>query len=127
MPPLLPRSAAEVQIPFAAANAIDQLSGTILNNVTVNGLSGLTAAEIPTGITASNYLLAGGTPSRRRPKPETAPEPPPSPRRHRIPNPAARTPRPGAPARGARRAPPGARPDHRPEPKGPIGRVNLSR
>ena len=46
---------------IAAANAIDQLSGTTLNNVTVNGVSGLTAADIPTDITAANYLpLTGG-------------------------------------------------------------------
>src|SRR5580700_6094725 len=47
---------------IAIANAIDQLSGTTLNNVTVNGISGLSAADIPTDITASNYLpLSGGT------------------------------------------------------------------
>jgi hypothetical protein len=47
---------------IALATDIDQLSGTTLNNVTVNGISGLTAADIPTDITASNYLpLSGGT------------------------------------------------------------------
>ena len=47
---------------IAAANAIDQLSGTSLNNVTVNGISGLTASDIPSDIVAANYLpLAGGT------------------------------------------------------------------
>jgi hypothetical protein len=47
---------------IAMSNAIDQLSGTMLNNVTVNGVSGLTAAEIPTDIVAANYLpLSGGT------------------------------------------------------------------
>jgi hypothetical protein len=44
------------------SSAIDQLNGTTLNNVTVNGVSGLTAAEIPSDIVAANYLpLAGGT------------------------------------------------------------------
>jgi hypothetical protein len=43
--------------PFAANSAIDYLS-----NVTVNGISGLTASEIPTDVVAANYLpLAGGT------------------------------------------------------------------
>jgi hypothetical protein len=47
---------------IALTNDIDQLSGTTLNNVTVNGVSGLTAADIPTNITAASYLpLAGGT------------------------------------------------------------------
>jgi hypothetical protein len=47
---------------IAAANAIDNLSGTTLNNVTVNGVSGLTASEIPSDIVAANYLpLSGGT------------------------------------------------------------------
>ena len=46
---------------IAATNDIDQLNGTTLNNVTVNGVSGLTAAEIPTDIVAANYLpLSGG-------------------------------------------------------------------
>jgi hypothetical protein len=44
------------------APPINQLSGTKLSNITVNGISGLTAADIPTNITASNYLpLSGGT------------------------------------------------------------------
>jgi Chaperone of endosialidase/Domain of unknown function (DUF5011) len=47
---------------IALTNDIDQLSGTTLNNVTVNGISGLTAADIPTDITATNYFpLSGGT------------------------------------------------------------------
>jgi hypothetical protein len=47
---------------IAVSNALDQLNGTTLNNVTINGLSGLTATEIPTNIVAANYLpLAGGT------------------------------------------------------------------
>jgi hypothetical protein len=47
---------------IAVSNAIDQLNGTTLTNVTVNGVSGLTAAEIPTDIVAANYLpLTGGT------------------------------------------------------------------
>jgi hypothetical protein len=47
---------------IAMSNDIDQLTGTTLNNVTVNGISGLTAAEIPANIVAANYLpLAGGT------------------------------------------------------------------
>jgi hypothetical protein len=41
---------------------IDHLSGTDLDNITVDGVSGLTDADIPDGITASNYLpLTGGT------------------------------------------------------------------
>jgi hypothetical protein len=47
---------------IALTNDIDQLNGTTLNNVTVNGVSGLTTADIPTNITAASYLpLAGGT------------------------------------------------------------------
>jgi hypothetical protein len=47
---------------IALSNKIDQLNGTTLNNVVVNGISGITAAEIPTSIVAANYLpLAGGT------------------------------------------------------------------
>ena len=47
---------------FALSQKIDQLSGTSLSNITVNGVSGLTDADIPDGITASNYLpLSGGT------------------------------------------------------------------
>jgi hypothetical protein len=46
---------------IALSHRIDQLSGTELSNITVSGVSGLTAADIPTDITASNYLpLAGG-------------------------------------------------------------------
>lgn len=47
---------------FAQGQKIDQLSGTSLSNITVNGVSGLTDADIPDAITASNYLpLSGGT------------------------------------------------------------------
>jgi Chaperone of endosialidase/Domain of unknown function (DUF5011) len=47
---------------IAATNKIDQLNGTTLNNVTVNGISGITASDIPTNIVAVNYLpLVGGT------------------------------------------------------------------
>jgi endosialidase-like protein len=41
---------------------VENLSGTKLSNITVAGVSGLTDADIPDGITASNYLpLLGGT------------------------------------------------------------------
>jgi len=47
---------------FASSQNIDQLTNVTLNNATVNGVSGLTASDIPTNITASNYLpLSGGT------------------------------------------------------------------
>jgi Pectate lyase superfamily protein len=43
---------------FAQSQRIDNLSGTSLSNITVNGVSGLTAADIP----ALSYLpLSGGT------------------------------------------------------------------
>jgi hypothetical protein len=45
---------------IAMSNDIDQLTGTTLNNVSVNGISGLTAAEIPTDIVAANYLPLAG-------------------------------------------------------------------
>ncbi|MEK7995486.1 MAG: hypothetical protein AAB403_16925, partial [Planctomycetota bacterium] len=46
---------------LAVSQRIDQLSGTRLSNITVSGVSGLTAADIPTDITARNYLpLSGG-------------------------------------------------------------------
>lgn len=46
----------------ALTNRIDHLSGTSLSDITVDGVSGLTDADIPDGITASNYLpLTGGT------------------------------------------------------------------
>jgi hypothetical protein len=57
---------ANAGISQAAVNAaisqrIDQLNNVTITNTTVHGVSGLTAADIPTGITASNYLpLAGG-------------------------------------------------------------------
>ena len=41
-------------IPYAGGFAIDQLNGTKLTNITVNGVSGLTAADIP----ALNYFPA---------------------------------------------------------------------
>jgi hypothetical protein len=45
-----------------AAQRIDNLSGTELFNITVDGVSGLTDADIPDAITASNYLpLSGGS------------------------------------------------------------------
>lgn len=47
---------------FAQSQKIDNLSGTSLSNVTVSGVSGLTDADIPDTLTASNYLpLTGGT------------------------------------------------------------------
>jgi hypothetical protein len=47
---------------IALTNRIDQLSGVSITDATVNGRSGLTDADIPDGITASNYLpLIGGT------------------------------------------------------------------
>ena len=47
---------------IALSNKIDNLFGTKLSSITVSGVSGLTDADIPDGITASNYLaLTGGT------------------------------------------------------------------
>ena len=47
---------------IALSNRIDQLTNTTITNATVHGLSGLTAADIPTDITAAYYLpLVGGT------------------------------------------------------------------
>jgi hypothetical protein len=47
---------------IALTQIIDKLDGVTITNSTVNGLAGLTDADIPDGITASNYLpLAGGT------------------------------------------------------------------
>ena len=47
---------------ISLTNKIDSLSGTRLSNITVSGVTGLTDADIPDGITASNYLLlTGGT------------------------------------------------------------------
>jgi len=44
---------------FAPSQRIDQLSGTTLTNVTVNGITGITAANVPA---LQNYLfLTGGT------------------------------------------------------------------
>ena len=45
---------------FAPSQRIDQLSGTSLSDITVNGVSGLTDADIPDTVTASNYLLLSG-------------------------------------------------------------------
>ena len=45
---------------WAASQRIDQLSGTSLSNVTVNGVSGLTDADVPDNITVSDYLPLGG-------------------------------------------------------------------
>jgi hypothetical protein len=49
--------------PYAANSAIDQLNGTALNNVTVNGVTGLTAANIPSLSSLSGLLgvTQGGT------------------------------------------------------------------
>ncbi|MDZ4226108.1 MAG: hypothetical protein U1C66_01300, partial [Patescibacteria group bacterium] len=47
---------------IALTQIIDKLSGVTISNSTVNGISGLTDADIPNDITASNYLaLAGGS------------------------------------------------------------------
>ena len=47
---------------ISLTNKIDSLSGTRLSNITVSGVTGLTDADIPDTITASNYLLlSGGT------------------------------------------------------------------
>lgn len=47
---------------IALTNKIDNLSGVTISNATVSGVSGLTNADIPDDITASNYLpLAGAT------------------------------------------------------------------
>lgn len=47
---------------IAGTNKIDKLSGVDLTSITVNGVSGLTDADIPDGLTASNYFpLTGGT------------------------------------------------------------------
>jgi len=44
------------------SSKVDSLSGTSLSNITVSGVTGLTDADIPDGVTASNYLpLTGGT------------------------------------------------------------------
>ena len=46
---------------ISLSQRIDQLSNVTISNATVHGVSGLTAADIPTDIVASNYLpLAGG-------------------------------------------------------------------
>lgn len=45
---------------IAASNKIDQLNGTTLSNVTVSGVSGLTAADIP-DLSGKYLSLGGGT------------------------------------------------------------------
>jgi Chaperone of endosialidase len=46
---------------FAQSQKIDNLGNVTITNATVNGVTGLTDADIPDGITASNYLaLTGG-------------------------------------------------------------------
>jgi len=46
---------------FSSSQNIGQLSGITITNATVHGVSGLTAADIPRDIVASNYLpLSGG-------------------------------------------------------------------
>lgn len=48
--------------PYAGSGRIDSLGNVAITNATVNGLSGLSDADIPDNITASAYLpLAGGT------------------------------------------------------------------
>jgi hypothetical protein len=47
---------------FAQSQRIDRLSGTILSGISVDGVSGLTDADLPDDLTASNYLpLTGGS------------------------------------------------------------------
>jgi hypothetical protein len=47
---------------FAHSQKIDQLANVTISNATVSGVSGLTDADIPDSITASNYLpLSGGS------------------------------------------------------------------
>ncbi|MBI2506991.1 MAG: helix-turn-helix domain-containing protein, partial [Candidatus Niyogibacteria bacterium] len=47
---------------IALTNRINQLSGVTISTATVSGVSGLTDADIPNDITATNYLpLSGGT------------------------------------------------------------------
>ncbi len=47
---------------FSQSQRINNLSGVTITNGTVSGLSGLTDADVPNTITASNYLLlTGGT------------------------------------------------------------------
>lgn len=45
---------------FASSQKIDQLKGITLTSITVSGVSGLTDADIPDGITATNYVTTGG-------------------------------------------------------------------
>jgi len=56
--------AASTPASFAAvalSQQIDNLANVTISNATVHGVAGLTAADIPTGIVASNYLpLTGG-------------------------------------------------------------------
>ena len=47
---------------FAPSQRIDQLSNVVITNATVHGVNGLTDADLPDSLTASNYLpLSGGT------------------------------------------------------------------
>lgn len=45
---------------IAGSNQIDQLSNITINNAVVNGVSGITDADIPDNITASNYMPLNG-------------------------------------------------------------------
>ena len=45
---------------FALSQKIDQLTGVDLNDITVDGVSGLTDDDIPNSITVSGYLPLGG-------------------------------------------------------------------
>lgn len=58
-----PAPAAPVSITtFAHSQRIDQLGNVTITNATVSGVTGLTDADIPNDVTASNYLpLSGGT------------------------------------------------------------------
>jgi hypothetical protein len=48
--------------PFAQSQKIDQLNNVFLTNAAVNGVAGLTDADLPDSLTASNYLpLTGGS------------------------------------------------------------------
>jgi hypothetical protein len=45
---------------LAVSQRIDQLANVSLSNITVHGVSGLTAADLPTGITGNYLPLSGG-------------------------------------------------------------------
>ena len=60
--PALPRPPPSTQRPSRRASASTISPARIVSNITVSGVSGLTDADIPDGLTASNYLpLTGGT------------------------------------------------------------------